>query len=64
MARTFAIGDIHGCAETLKKLLDELRIERSDEIYFLGDYIDRGPGSKEVIDLVLKLQEETTAFTR
>jgi serine/threonine protein phosphatase 1 len=59
MARTFAIGDIHGCAKTAKKLLlDELKITKDDAIYFLGDYIDRGSGSKEVIDFILQLKNE------
>ncbi len=58
MQRTFAIGDIHGCINTLKKLLAEIKIEKQDELYFLGDYIDRGPGSKEVIDFILELQRE------
>src|SRR5436190_4191878 len=59
MPRIFAIGDIHGCALTLEKLLlHELQINRHDEIYFLGDYIDRGPRSREVIDLILALQKE------
>lgn len=59
MPRTFAIGDIHGCAKTAKKLLlDELKITKQDAIYFLGDYIDRGSGSKEVIDFILQLKNE------
>ena len=59
MPRTFAIGDIHGCAKTAKKLLlDELKITKEDAIYFLGDYIDRGSGSKEVIDFILELKNE------
>ena len=59
MGRTFAIGDIHGCAKTAKKLLlDELKITKEDAIYFLGDYIDRGSGSKEVIDFILELKNE------
>ena len=59
MERTFAIGDIHGCAKTAKKLLlNELKITKEDAIYFLGDYIDRGSGSKEVIDFILQLKNE------
>ena len=59
MGRTFAIGDIHGCAKTAKKLLlDELKITKEDTIYFLGDYIDRGSGSKEAIDFILQLKNE------
>ncbi|MGI8950202.1 MAG: metallophosphoesterase family protein [Chitinophagaceae bacterium] len=58
MQRTFAIGDIHGCSKTLQKLLEEIKIDKQDEIYFLGDYSDRGPGSKEVVDFLLKLKIE------
>ena len=59
MTRIFAIGDIHGCALTLEKLLsDVLRIKKQDKLYFLGDYIDRGPRSKEVVDFILQLQKE------
>src|SRR5438105_11018785 len=59
MARTFAIGDVHGCALTLRKLLsEEIKIEKEDKLYFLGDYIDRGQRSKEVIDLILELKNE------
>jgi serine/threonine protein phosphatase 1 len=59
MPRTFAIGDIHGCSATFQKLLlEEIRIEKSDEIYCLGDYIDRGEDSKGVIDFILKLRHE------
>src|ERR1043166_1837589 len=59
MSRIFAIGDVHGCAKTLQKLLsEELHLEKDDDIYFLGDYIDRGPASKEVIDVILNLKNE------
>ncbi len=55
--RIFAIGDIHGCAKTLTHLLfNVLHITIDDLIYFLGDYIDRGPDSKGVIDTILALQ--------
>jgi len=58
MAR-YAISDIHGCCLTFKKLLfDTLKLQKTDELYLLGDYIDRGPDSKGVIDLILKLKEE------
>lgn len=58
MKRTIAIGDVHGCANTLRVMLfDELKIEQEDEIYFVGDYIDRGADSKGVIDSILSLKE-------
>ena len=59
MARVFIIGDIHGCCKTFKKLvLEKIAIRKSDKIYCLGDYIDRGPDSKGVIDFILKLRNE------
>lgn len=61
-ARVFAVGDIHGCADDLKVMLDFLRQEQSlgaqDLLVFLGDYIDRGPKSREVIEQVLAVQRE------
>lgn len=57
MAR-WIIPDIHGCARTLEALLKNmLKVTRDDELFFLGDYIDRGPASKEALDLLMDLQE-------
>ena len=53
----YAISDIHGCARTLRALLDQIGPTRDDELYFLGDYIDRGPDSKGVIDTLLELRD-------
>ncbi|MCB0635293.1 MAG: serine/threonine protein phosphatase [Lewinella sp.] len=50
----FAITDIHGCARTFATLLDQLALSAGDELYLLGDYIDRGPDSRRVIDLILE----------
>lgn len=58
MGRIFAIGDIHGCKKTFQQLLDEMRIKKSDTVYCIGDYIDRGPDSKGVIDLILDLRKK------
>jgi Calcineurin-like phosphoesterase. len=53
------IPDIHGCAKTLKSLVESfLKITKEDDLYFLGDYIDRGPNSKDVIDYIMGLQEQ------
>ena len=59
----FAIGDIHGCLNELvslqKKIFSYPKFEKeNDLIVYIGDYIDRGPNSKEVIDHILKLQRE------
>ncbi len=55
--RKFAISDIHGCLLTFKALLDKINFSTTDELYLLGDYIDRGPASKGVIDFIFELQE-------
>ena len=53
--RTFVIGDIHGYMDRLWRMLDLIRPRASagDTLVFLGDYIDRGPDSRTVVDLVL-----------
>ena len=53
-----AIGDIHGCAQTLDVLLEKLHITGDDHLVFVGDYIDRGPDSRGVIDRLLHLREQ------
>lgn len=58
----YAIGDIHGCLDKLQRLLDALRYDpTADRLIFLGDYIDRGPESKGVLDLLLHLQRGNAA---
>jgi serine/threonine protein phosphatase 1 len=64
MKKQWVIPDIHGCIKTLAALVEGLiRPTRNDELYFLGDYIDRGPGSKEVIDYIRALQKDEYAVT-
>ncbi len=55
---TYTIGDIHGCAKTFRTLLSQIGFSKEDSVYFLGDYIDRGPDSKGVIDQILQLTQE------
>jgi serine/threonine protein phosphatase 1 len=58
----YAIGDIHGCRDKLVRLLELLHYDpAADRLIFLGDYIDRGPDSKGVIDVLLDLQHENAA---
>ena len=55
----YVIGDIHGCYKTLVSLLDHrLNLQKRDEFYFVGDFIDRGPGSRQVIDFLFDLRQE------
>jgi calcineurin-like phosphoesterase family protein len=55
-ARIIAIGDIHGCSAALRALLDAIHPLADDTLVLLGDYVDRGPDSHGVIDLVLELE--------
>jgi serine/threonine protein phosphatase 1 len=54
--RTIAIGDIHGCNTALAALIDGLAIEAHDTVVVLGDAIDRGPNSRDVIVQLLQLR--------
>ncbi|MFC2080386.1 metallophosphoesterase family protein [Bacteroidota bacterium] len=56
--RLFAIGDIHGCFDSLKELLEhKIQLKKTDKLILLGDYIDRGTKSREVVDFIMALQE-------
>lgn len=56
--RTFVIGDIHGCAATLRRLVENaLHPSPADHVYLLGDLIDRGPDSKGVLDFIFELRK-------
>ncbi|MGK7903968.1 MAG: metallophosphoesterase family protein [Hormoscilla sp.] len=55
--RILAIGDIHGCATALDTLLAAVAPQREDTIVTLGDYVDRGPDSKGVLDRLISLHE-------
>lgn len=59
MSRLLAIGDIHGCATALDTLLDVVRVRHEDTLVTLGDYVNRGPNSKGVLDRLCALQSQT-----
>jgi serine/threonine protein phosphatase 1 len=54
--RTIAIGDVHGCSEALKSVLDAISPTSEDTIVTLGDYIDRGPDSRGVLERLVDLE--------
>ncbi|PWB80029.1 MAG: serine/threonine protein phosphatase [Candidatus Methylomirabilota bacterium] len=56
----YAIGDIHGCLDPLRRLIAQIRLSETDEVIFLGDYIDRGPDSRGVMDYLLTLSGRYT----
>ena len=55
--RQFAIGDIHGCLTSLQRLDHELAFGDGDTVVTLGDYVDRGPDSRGVIEFLLDLRK-------
>jgi serine/threonine protein phosphatase 1 len=58
MGKIFAIGDIHGCISELNNLMKKLDIKaKEDTLVFIGDYIDRGPDSKGVINSILEIRQ-------
>ncbi len=57
----FAIGDLHGCPHELEVLLDAIGPGPDDTIVFLGDYVDRGPGVRQLVDRLLTLGDEPFA---
>ena len=63
IARTIAVSDCHGELQKLKKLFSKLKIKKKDTVIFLGDYCDRGPDSKGVIDFVISLKDKCNLVT-
>ena len=59
MSRLFAIGDIHGCDVALAALLQWMSPTADDIVVTLGDYIDRGPNSRGVVDQLIALNQRT-----
>ncbi|EMI44775.1 metallophosphoesterase family protein [Rhodopirellula sp. SWK7] len=56
MAR-FVIGDVHGCGKALRSLLTALSLGSEDEVILVGDYVDRGPNSRDVIEQLIQLSQ-------
>lgn len=67
MHKIFAVGDIHGCLDKLISLMGVIDIDLTkDTLVFIGDYIDRGPDSKEVVDYLIDLgqREDRVVFLK
>ena len=54
--RTLAISDIHGCLDPLRKMIEIIEPTPEDHLIFVGDYVDRGPDSKGVIDFLINIK--------
>ncbi len=62
---TFAIGDVHGCFEQLRTLLgvcEKVAGGRRARFVLIGDYVDRGPDSKKVLDFLIAQQRDGDRF--
>jgi serine/threonine protein phosphatase 1 len=56
--RRFVVADIHGCSQTFKHLVEhKIHLQTNDQLFLLGDYINRGPDSIGVLDYILELQD-------
>lgn len=60
--RIYAIGDVHGCIIELRQMIANIDAEqtifpsKNNKIIFLGDYVDRGPANREVVDYLIELK--------
>jgi len=54
----YAVGDIHGESEMLGELLAKLPLTAGDRVVFIGDYVDRGPDSKGVVEKLIAFSRE------
>jgi len=54
--RLIAIGDVHGCAHALDALLDAIAPQQADTLVFLGDLVDQGRDSRDVLERLIALQ--------
>lgn len=61
--KTYCVSDIHGCYEELCKVLNKLNLKPKDTLIFMGDYVDRGPDSKSVIEKIIELQSYCNVIT-
>ncbi len=54
--RRFAMSDIHGCYNVFARLLDKIQLSKQDQLFILGDCIDRGKQSRQVLETIINLQ--------
>ncbi len=59
---TYAVGDLHGYDDLFERMLDRIRVDaelagEKPRLVLLGDYVDRGPASRQVIERILRLRD-------
>jgi serine/threonine protein phosphatase 1 len=62
-SRTIAIGDVHGCSQALKCLLEVIKLRPEDVLVTLGDYVNRGPDSRGVLEQLIALERQCTLIS-
>jgi serine/threonine protein phosphatase 1 len=60
--RVIASGDVHGCSAALRRLIEVIQPDARDTVVTLGDYINRGPDSRGVINQLISLREQCNYF--
>ncbi len=66
MSRRYIVGDIHGSYEQLLKLMDQIALDihpKQDKIIFLGDYVNYGSNSYQVVDFLIQLSQQMSIVT-
>ena len=58
MSKVYAMSDIHGYLDVLKEKMELIDLSGDNILIFLGDYIDRGPNSREVLEYIKNLQDK------
>lgn len=58
----FVVSDIHGCLQTFIALLEKIDLKNDDQLFLLGDYIDRGPDSVGLVDFLIELNRNPNIF--
>lgn len=49
----YVMSDIHGCYDEFMKMIDLIQLKENDALYILGDVIDRGNGSLQILDYIM-----------
>ena len=64
MPRTIAISDMHGCLAALDKLLELIDPQPEDTLVGMGDYVDRGPESRGVLERWMRVEQADAVLCR
>lgn len=60
--KQYIISDVHGCFQTLKALIQKINLQSNDQIFFLGDYVHKGPSGLRVLDTIIDLSKNHQVF--